>query len=207
MTSKDDLVAELRPDLGEDRLLAIAAVVSARRDARKTEPSGFFNRIMSSKSVTADRLKSYLRSNLTSLKLKGILPQDFVEQQVTFQELAHHSVDAMIDFGFSWDHFMRMGLDAAGLQRFEFRHLKTLRACSKDILNAGPTIHDLLAMQMSPQQLHELGFRWHDLKAIGADDDVLPFSARDIDIYFGKPAREMQAQAPEQPKRKGRFKF
>lgn len=205
-SSKDE---PLQPDLGNDRLLSIAAVVSARRNARKDETkAGFFQRIIGSKNISSDRLKQYLHSNLTSLKMNGILPMDFVEQQVSFQSL-RHSVDSMIDFGFTWDHMMRMGLNAEGLQKFQFHHFKQLKIKSNDILNTCPSIHDILSLQMTPQQLHELGFTWTQLEEIGANEDILPFNKRDINVYFGKQNRPA-VQPTQQPRSSGKskkFKF
>jgi len=171
----------LIPDLGEDRLISIAAVITARRELREKntqQTSSFLQRLIGSSSNIKTLMKN---ANLRKLKLKGIVPQDFAEQEIKFSEVTHN-VDDMIDFGFKFQDFLSMGLCGQDLQNFEFRHFKALNATSDDILKTCPSVHDLT--NFTAPQLHEIGFTWQKLKSIGVDRTKMPYTQQEMDMYF-----------------------
>ena len=58
------------------------------------------------------------------------------------------------------------------------------------------SVHDLVALKLSPPQLRELGWTWQQLQEIGTTNENLNMSAQDIRTYFRGRAPSVQPSAP-----------
>ena len=106
-------------DLGEYLSVSMNAVIAARRQPRE---ESFWSRHFFSKK----ELPKLIGTSLSTLKLQGFLPQDFIEHEIPWDKMTY-SMDDMIDFGFTLDHMLTMGFQPQHFQQFEWRHYKKLR--------------------------------------------------------------------------------
>ena len=94
---------------------------------------------------------------------------------------------------------MTMGFQPHHFQTFEWRHYKQLRVDADAMIATCMSIHDLNALKLTPQQLHQLKWSWAKMRSIGATNDNIPMSASDQALYF--------KSTPEVAKQVGAFKF
>ena len=181
------------PDFGTSQLESMNAIVQARRVPQK-ELS------MWQKATSMFQKSDIANGSLSTLKLQGFIPQDFVEQGKSWDTL--HSLDAKIDFGFKWEHMLTMNFQPHHFKTFEWRHYQQLAVGAKEMMQTCMDIHDLVALQLSPQQLHQLGWTWERLTAIGGNKDNISIPSNDINIYFA-PKPETKTSLPSV----SRFKF
>ena len=62
------------------------------------------------------------------------------------------------------------------------------------------SIHDLNALKLTPQQLHQLKWSWAKMRSIGATQNNVPISSSDQQLYFN-------TSAAAEPTQVGAFKF
>ena len=178
------------PNLGDNRVISIQSVIDARRNAPVEEKSiwnkaaHFFSNNSFQKTVS--------KSSLSTLKLKGVLPEDFIENQIRFSSL-DYSIDALTDFGFTFEHFLEMGFEPTGFQLFSDHNYKRLGVRARDMLRTSMNIHDLVALHLTPQQLHSLGFTMEIFKSIGGTKENMKAlcSANDMQLYFERSAKKV----------------
>jgi len=172
------------PDLGARIRHSVQAVISARREP--VQQTSFLERA---------RMALGGKAALSTLKLQGMLPEDFIEKQIPWSNITY-SIDDCVDFGFRWDHMVAMAIQPADLRSFQWRHFKQLGIGSAQMMETNMSVHDLVALRLSPPQLRELGWTWQQLQEIGADADNLNMSAQDIRTYFRGRAPSVQPSAP-----------
>jgi|TARA_B110001452_G_scaffold267615_1_gene278494 hypothetical protein len=165
------------PDFGTSQLESMNKIVTARRTPQQELSLWQKATSMFQKSDLA------IHKSLSTLKLQGFIPQDFVEQGKLWDKLPH-SLDAKIDFGFKWEHMIMMNFQPHHFKTFKWRHYQHLSVGAKEMMQTCLDIHDLVALQLSPQQLHQLGWTWERLTAIGGDKDNISIPSNDINIYF-----------------------
>ena len=182
------------PDFGESKLHSMNMIIHARRTP--LEELSLWQK------ATAMFDNNDLSGSLSTLKLKGFQPHDFVERQVRWGSLKH-STDALIDFGFKWSHMIAMNFQPNDFQKLEWKHLQKLQITAKEMMQTCMSVHDLVALKLTPQQLHELGWTWDNVKTIGGTRDNVCISEQDIDIYFG----QKKESTPAVSRSISRFKF
>lgn len=166
-------------DLGTTQLNAMNAIIRARRVPQKELTLWQKATSMFQQSDLA------AHKSLSTLELQGFLPQDFVEQGIEWESLKH-STDAVIDFGFRWDHMLAMNFQPHHFKEMEWRHLQKLGIGAREMMQTCLSIHDLVALKLTPQQLHQMGWTWDHITAIGGNKDNISISSKDVSIYFNQ---------------------
>lgn len=183
-------------DLGEHLLLSMNAVITARRQPRE---ESFWSKHFYSKK----QLPKLLGTSLTTLKMQGFLPQDFIEHEIAWKDMPY-SIDNAIEFGFTFAHMIRMGFEPQHFKQFEWRHYKELHVDAGKMIQTCMSIHDLNSIKLSPQQLHQLKWTWAKMRSIGGTQFNVPISSSDKQLYFNTAPVQTQTSAPKQV---GAFKF
>lgn len=169
------------PDLGTDIMASMRSVVAARRT-----PAAEMSMWQKATTMFSKKeLPRCLHYSLTTLALQGFQPQDFIEHNIPWRSI-QHPIDATIDFGFEWSHMIAMQFEPHHFKSMEWRHFQQLKIGAMEMLQSSLRIHDLVALELTPQQLHQLGWTWDLLTSIGATTDNISISPQDIRIYFGK---------------------
>ena len=94
------------PNLSHDRILAMETLIQARQNKAKTT-KGWFN-------FGSSSLKGMVSngSSLNSIALKGYTPEDFIEESITWKQMSRvYTPDALMEFGFQWNHLLMMGFE------------------------------------------------------------------------------------------------
>lgn len=180
-------------DLGEHLLVSMKAVIAARRQPHE---ESFWTKHFYSKK----ELPKLLGTSLTTLKMQGFLPQDFIEHEISWNDMPY-KIDDAIEFGFTFEHMSRMGFQPQHFKQFEWRHYKQLRVNADTMIQTCMSIHDLNALELTPQQLHQLKWSWAKMRSIGATQSNVPISSSDQQLYFKTSA------AASEPTKVGAFKF
>ena len=170
--TSDVFLSNMLPDFGTRRLASIQSVINARR-----EP------VQQTSLLQRARQALGGKATLSTLKLQGMIPEDFIEKQVPWSDM-HYSIHNCISFGFTWDHMRAMAIQPADLRTFSWKHYKQLHVGAKEMMGINIDVHDLIQLKFSAPQLRELGWTWAMLKDIGATEDILPMTATEIRTYF-----------------------
>lgn len=173
------------PDFGTSRLEALQSIVNARR--LPTESLSLWQK--ATNIFKSDRLVHLLHNSLSTLQLRGFIPQDFIEQQIAFNQL-QYSIDDLVDFGFTFEDFLALHLQPHDFKKFEWRHYQQLHITAEQMRKTCLNIHDLVALNLQPQELHQLGWTWDHITAIGGNKTNILISPKDISIYFNAPQQK-----------------
>ena len=175
--------------LGQDRLIAMQAQVDARRQARKPNDD-FLSR---ARAYFSKSLEQQIRSrvSLQSLKERGYLPIDLVQRKIRW-EVLKYPVPELQDFGIDFETALELGFQSHHFQAFDIEDFRTLRIRKDEMLKTNITMNDLLKMQLSPADFYELGFRFDDFRALGANQATLKkfCSDKDLQLYFKPRAKK-----------------
>lgn len=189
-----------KPDLGENLSRALSAVIDARR--QMTEDTSFWSK--TKHFFGKKELPQLLSTSLTTLKLQGFLPQDFIEYEIPWKNIKY-STDALIDFGFTYDHMLTMRFQPEHFKNFEWRHYKQLDVNADKMIQACITIHDLNALELTPQQLHQLKWTWPKMVSIGGNKENIKISRSDRSLYFEQ--NEQKSSTAQVAQKIGNFVF
>jgi len=177
-------------DFGSHRKIALQAIINARRQP-KAESSmwertkNFFQK---------KDLPRLIGTPLSSLKLQGFIPNDFIEYEIPWDAIKY-SIDDCISFGFTFEHMLRMNFRPDHFKQCEWRHYRQLNIDAKEMLKTCLNIHDLIALNLTPQQLHQLKWSWADLASIGGTKENIKFTKADQQMYFKKPVTKQRVGA------------
>lgn len=179
------------PNFGQDRLVAIETLISARREARDVKPNvAFLGGITSwfGKAASLDALVSN-GTSLNTLRLQGYMPEDFIENQITWKKLCKvYKVDSLIDFGCRWHHMIVMGFCPEDFKTLSWQQLyTTLNVRAADMLKTSITVRQLSELNYSIQNIKQLGFTWSDLTNMGGNVKTLRLLTPNLDdlkTYF-----------------------
>lgn len=176
------------PNLSHDRILAMESLIQARQTKAKTT-KGWFNFGTSS-------LKGMVSngSSLNSIALKGYSPEDFVEESIGWRQLSKvYTADALMEFGFKWNHLLTMGFEPRDFKFVPWHHIKdTLNLKASDILQTSINLRELAALDLELYQLQELGFAWSDFVKMGGNSRTLKLLTDNMDdlITYFNPTQE-----------------
>ena len=145
------------------------------------------------------QLPQLLGTSLTTLKLQGFIPEDFIEFEIPWDKMPY-SIDDCAAFGFTFDHMLAMNFQPHHFKQFEWRHYRQMRVDADAMLKTCLSVHDLIALKFTPQQLHHLKWSWAKLKGIGATPENINMSASDQQLYFKQTTQQVQRSI-------GAFKF
>ena len=195
-------------NLGDNQLNFIQSTIESRRAAPVKEKtlwqraSHFFSKSSLPRLVSSN-------TSLHSLKMQGFLPQDFIEEQVRFDNLKY-SIDDLTDFGFTYDDFLEMGIRSDHFSKFSEHNYKNLKIRATEMLRTNLHIHDLIALNLSPQQLHSLGWTLSMFKSIGGTKENLKgmCSDKDLTLYFSHhEMKDMGIKPKIKTKKSSKLKF
>ncbi len=181
------------PNLSHDRILAMETLIQARQNKAKTT-KGWFG-------FSSSSLKGMVSSgsSLNSIALKGYTPEDFIEESITWKQMSRvYTADALMDFGFQWNHLIMMGFEPKDFKKIPWHHIKdTLNLSASDILQTSINLRELGNLELELYQLEELGFTWSDFVKMGGNSrslKLLTDSVDDLITYFN-PSKEQLFQA------------
>lgn len=180
------------PNFNKDRISALNTLIQARRKNREIQPNvsylGGISSWFSNKKVTIKNLIAN-GTSLSTLKIQGYLPEDFIEKQISWKHVnSIYTVDALLEFGFEWHHMILMGFSPEDFKKFSWEQMyDTLNIRAPDMLKTSITVRQLSELKFTIQQIKQLNFTWNDL--ISMDGNVktlrlLTNNLSDLKTYF-----------------------
>ena len=137
------------------------------------------------------------RTSLTGLKQQGILPHDIAQCGVPIADLFERfTPSSLISFGFTFDHFLQMGLRSEHIQRFVDDDFRTLRLSAQDLVSrVGITPDDLVQLRLKAATLRELRFTAETFTQMGCRKQHLDhvMTQEELQTYFRPDGRQMVA--------------
>lgn len=169
---------ELLPDLGADRSIAMSADIAARIEQHRlkdTKSLTFLEnvrRMITPLTPKAHTLRDNIKHNkkLSVIRDLGFGPDDAVRERIPWSEVnSTYNGKDILDFGFTWDHMVDMGILPSHLNAFTWTQQKhQLQLDAKKMLKMRITISELASLKYTTHQLVELGFTWPILTQMGA---------------------------------------
>ena len=185
------------PDLGTDRQVALAADIQSKVQQRQLQPNIEPNtlqklaRMLSPLTPHAVTFQEHMRHNkkLSIIRQAGFCARDAVQEGIRWSEVvARYTPRDILDFGFTWEHMVSMGIRPSDIQTFTWSQQKhTLELNATKLLQIRMTITELASLQYSTHQLIELGFDWPTLARMGANVDTWPlfkYELADLKRYW-----------------------
>lgn len=184
-------------NIGADRLHAIESLVQARRKFREnktqTKKTGFS--WFSSETCLNQLVSS--GTSLNTLRIKGYMPEDFIENQIKWKRLTDvYTIDALLDFGCKWHHMILMGFTPDDFKEMTWQQLyDVLNVRASDMLKTSMNVTQLADLKFNIQQIKQLGFTWKDF--IKMDGNVktlrlLTSNLSDLKTYFNPTNAEWE---------------
>lgn len=165
-------------NFGEDRLLAMQALIdSRRRTTTLTEDSGGWSWFKKTPASLSSLVKS--GKSLHALKLDGYLPEDMVEEKITWAKLQKtYTIEALLEFGFTYAHMKRMGFEE--FKQLKLYQIKNLNITATDMMESLSSISQLAELNLPLHELHALGFTWKDLMHLNGNAETLRLLTDDL---------------------------
>lgn len=167
-----------RINLGDDRLIAIQTLIEARRAYKNNSKSGFFSWFQE-KSIPA-----MIRSgtSLESMKLKGITPEDIVENGIDWNTMVGvYKTSTLLNFGFKWHHMITMGFEPNHFKTLNWHQMTdVLKLTATDMLKTSISIRQLADLKFDLAHLHQMGFRMKEFKQIGGNCNTMSLITKDL---------------------------
>lgn len=130
---------------------------------------------------------NWSKLSLEALKDMLITPEMCVSAGMTWKALcSKHGADKLFDFGFRWPTMLAAGFAGSHLRCLTSSQLARIGLSAHRMLECRPTISDVSALHMSPQELHELGWTLETLQSIGLNMSTM--------IDFGHSLQAWQRQ-------------
>lgn len=183
-------------NLSNDRVHAIETLVNARRKfkEKKTKQSSGF--LWFSNETSLRQLVSS-GTSLNTLRIKGYGPDDFIEEQIKWKQLADvYTIDALLEFGCQWHQMILMGFtpeDFKGLSWQQMYDKLGIRA--SDMLKTSIDCRQLSELKFTIQQIKQLGFTWKDLTSMDGNVKtmrLLTSNLSDLKTYFNPSQKDWE---------------
>jgi len=187
----------LKPDLGDDRKIAITSAMEARIKRRQMLPkqdTGWFFSLLAAISPfkkTPQNAKDHISAgySLSELARQGFTPDDCVQDRIPWNFMTNNaSAQQLLQFGFGWKEMVSMGVKSNDLNKFTWSQIKhTLNISAKDLLKLNMSFAELAELKLSPHQLNDLGFTFDIFESMGANVrnfEALGMSIEEIKTYF-----------------------
>lgn len=193
----------LKPNMGDDRTIAMNASMEARIKRRQMQPKPVINlfwRVVYAISPfrkPPSCMKDYVSANydLSEILKLGYTSEDAVQERIPWQNI-NSRIDSnhILKFGFTWKDMVSMGIRPKDLKKFTWSQIKhTLCLDAKELLKLNMTLEELSDLSYSPHQLNDLGFTFVILHTMGANVktfDMLNMTLEDIKTYFSPTAQQ-----------------
>lgn len=156
-------------NFGDDRLKALNVLIDRRRKLNKIDaPKSFLGGIFSTKKDLISMVHG--GTSLRTLKIQGYIPESFIEERVSFQEVSNvYKMSAMLDFGFEFHHFLIMGIRPEHFKLMDYNQMQELNITAQDMLKTTMDIYTLSELNLDLYKLCEMGWTWTDICSIGGD--------------------------------------
>jgi len=184
-------------NFSDDRFTALQTLIESRRHRRELKSDvGFLGNVSgwfgSSKTVTLSSLVNN-GTSLNTLRVQGFLPEDFIEQKVTWSRLTKvYTMDTLLEFGFKWHHMVVMGFCPEDFKAFTWQQLYTqLKIRAPDMLKTSIDVRQLSELNYSIQNIKQLGFMFSDFLKMNGDVKTLRLltsNLNDLKTYFSPSA-------------------
>lgn len=184
-------------DLGDDRNISMNAELVAKcrkRQLQPTKPKTFLSRINDVLSPLTPKIDTFLEhvlhnKNLDIIKNAGFGPEDAIRERLQWSTLSKtYSSDALLKFGFTWDHMIKMGIRPPEISKFSWsQQIHTLKIDAAKMLQMRMTISELASLRYTTHQLLELKFDWQTLTNMGANVEtwnMFQFEIQDLKRYW-----------------------
>ena len=188
---------KLKPNLGDDRTIAMTSNIQARIKRRQLQPKPhqtWFMKVLSSLSPfskTPENLTEYISAGyiLSDLQKTGFTPDDCIQENIKWDYIIKKaSIAHILQFGLKWKDMVSMGIKPHHLKDFTWSQLKhTLNLNASELLKLNMTLQELGELEYTPHQLNDLGFTWEIFVALGASVETIPLFKMSIDeikTYF-----------------------
>lgn len=188
---------ESRPDIGNDREIAISSdmllKVSERRLKPVTTVSMLTTLVQAITPLTPAPLTfiDHMKQNkkLTVIAASGFGPEDAVQERVRFSDIvSRYNSKDILEFGFEWEHMVQMGILPNHIKHFSWTQQKhKLKLNAEKMLKMRMTMTELADINYTTHQLVELGFTWQIMSTMGANVDTwkrFNFELEDIKRYW-----------------------
>ncbi len=188
---------KLLPDFGKDRDVAVAAATYQRiekrrlKDARPMHFMEHVTRMITPLVPKARTMRDHVMHNkkLSVIQAYGFGPDDAVRERIPWSDIqSRFTGKDVLEFGFTWDHMVDMGIVPTHLNSFTWTQQKhKLQMNAEKMLKMRITVTELANLSYTTHQLVELGFTWPILSQMGANVSTWPnfkFSLGDIKRYW-----------------------
>lgn len=186
-----------RPDLGNDRSIAMNADVLQKISARRLKAAGAptflqsFVHAISPLTPAAQNFVDHMKQNkkLSVISAAGFSPEDAVQERVRFSDIvSRYDSKDILEFGFTWDHMVMLGILPSHIHHFSWTEQKhKLKLNAEKMLQMRLTMTELADMKYTTHQLVELGFNWQTLTSMGANVETwrrFNFELEDVKRYW-----------------------
>lgn len=185
----------LKPNLGNDRNIAISSSIEARIKRRQMVPKqsnnwlvAWFRSVLRKDPVT---LKEHMqaRIKLPELTRLGFTPRDAVQEGIPWSFVSNlYTSSQLLQFGFKWSDMSTMDIKPMDLKSLTWSQLKhTLKVSARDLLSLNITLAEITELGFSPHQLNDLGVSFDLLMSMGGNVKTfkeMGLSVEDINTYF-----------------------
>jgi len=184
-------------DLGDDRIVSMNAELVAKCRKRQLQPlkeKSLFARINDVLSPLTPKINTFLEhiyhnKSLDIIKNAGFTPDDAIRERIQWSTLSKtYTADAVIKFGFTWEHMIQMGICPPEISNFSWTQQKhILKLEASKMLQMRMTISELASLRYTTHQLLELKFDWQTLTNMGANVEtwnMFQFEIADLKRYW-----------------------
>lgn len=188
---------DLMADLGGDRRIAMSAGTSAKIQSRMLQPQqqqNLMQRVLGIVSPLTPKAHSFCEhvghnNKLSVISTLGFGPDNAVQERIQWSKIhKQYSSSDILEFGFRWEHMVKMGIVPEHLRAFDWHQLQqVLRLDAQKILQIRMSISELAKLRYNPHKLIEMGFDWNVLHTMGANVETwshFKFSLTDIKRYW-----------------------
>ena len=187
----------LKPNLGDDRTIAMSSNIQARIKRRQLQPKTEMNWFIKFLSAitpfnkTPETLTEYISAgyNLSDLQKIGFTSDDCIQENIKWDYITKKfTIAHLLQFGLKWKDMVSMGIKPHHLKDFTWSQLKhTLNLNASELLKMNMTLQELGQLEYTPHQLNDLGFTWEIFTALGASVETMisfKMSIDEIKTYF-----------------------
>ena len=151
-------------DYGDDPLVSSMYAREHARAAESLQPpkSGMLRALV--------QRREWKDQTLVELRDKAVTPCMLVAAGAKWSALqAKHGTRALIGFGFRWPSMLAAGFRGSSLRTLSIEQVSALGLTAPRMLECRPSVHDVSALHLPVDQLHELGWTVPLLSTIGLD--------------------------------------
>lgn len=192
-------------DLGECQQTSVRALIEARaaQRANANESDSFLSRATSLFGAQKGTIVSMIdkKTNLSKLARMGIIPHDIVQTpNMHYKRLrSAYDVASLVDYGFTWQHFLQLGFDVDDLSGMTANDFRLLSVNAEHLMRDMPlTGQDLANLKLQPHVLRELKFNFNHFLKLDLKRDQLSsmMSNADLQTYFCPTAQQLSMMQP-----------